>query len=52
MTPPAPKPQAITLPAEASTSEVADFARGIAVLERLARRVAELARAHENENSR
>lgn len=52
MTPPAPKPQAITLPPEASASEAADFARGIAVLERLAKRVAELARAHENENGR
>lgn len=50
VTPPAPASQAITLPPEASAAEAADFARGIAVLDRLARRVAELAREQERED--
>lgn len=44
--PPAPIRPAITLPEGASATEVADFARGVAVLERLARQVAELLRQH------
>jgi hypothetical protein len=52
VTMPAPTRPAVTLPPEASAGEAADFARGMAVLQRLAERVAELARAHENETGR
>ncbi|MBA8905044.1 hypothetical protein [Aminobacter ciceronei] len=50
VTPPAPASQEIALPPEASAAEAADFARGIAVLDRLARRVKELARTQERED--
>ncbi|MCA0278844.1 MAG: hypothetical protein LCH86_22850 [Proteobacteria bacterium] len=48
-TPPTPTPAgpAISLPQEASAAEVADFARGTAILDRLARRVAELLAEHD-----
>ncbi|WP_432285515.1 hypothetical protein SLT36_01590 [Aminobacter sp. BA135] len=49
VTPPAPS-QEIALPPEASAAEAADFARGITVLDRLARRVTELARTQERED--
>lgn len=50
VTPPAPDFREIALPPEASAAEAADFARGISVLDRLARRVAELARVQERED--
>lgn len=50
VTPPAPDLREIVLPPEASAAEAADFARGVSVLERLARRVAELARVQDREN--
>ncbi|WP_378945646.1 hypothetical protein [Mesorhizobium sp. ANAO-SY3R2] len=43
VTPPTPIRPAVVLPPEASAEEVADFTRGVAILERLARRTAELA---------
>lgn len=43
----APARPAILLPPEASATEVADFARGTAILDRLARRVAELLAEHD-----
>lgn len=52
VTPPAPIRPTIGLPPEASAEEVADFARGVAILERLARRTAELAREHGKETDR
>ncbi len=48
VTPPEPIRPAITLPEGANASEVADFARGVTILERLARQVAELVRQHCN----
>lgn len=50
--PPAPNRPAITLPPEASTGEIADFARGTTVLERLAKRTAELVREYGKDNER
>lgn len=50
ITPPAPDLREIALPPEASAAEAADFARGISVLERLARRVAELACTQDRED--
>lgn len=52
--PPTPIParSAVALPPEASTSEMADFARGTAILERLARRVTELLDKHGKDGGR
>ena len=52
VTPPTPNRPTISLPPEASAEEVVDFARGVAILERLARRTAELASEHGKESDR
>lgn len=54
ISPPAPAPArpVISLPPEASAAEVADFARGTAILDRLARRVAELLAEHDKDGVR